>query len=129
MSINELSNKVIGAAIEVHKALGPGLLESAYEECLCHELTLRGVSFQRQKPLPVSYKGKHLDCGYRLDIVVEDAIILELKSCEGIEPIHKAQLMTYLRLSGMKLGLLLNFNTAVMKDEIVRMVNQLDEHS
>lgn len=127
MDINELSSKIIGAAIEVHKALGPGLLESAYEECLCHELALRGVSFERQKPLPVTYKGKHLDCGYRLDIVVEGAIILELKSCESIEPIHKAQLLTYLKLSGLQLGLLLNFNTSLLRDGIVRVVNELEE--
>ena len=84
MDTNQLSNKIIGAAIEVHKTLGPGLLESAYEECLCHELDLRGISYERQKPLPVFYKGKKLDCGYRLDIVVNEAIILELKSCESI---------------------------------------------
>jgi GxxExxY protein len=127
VNINELSSKIIGAAIEVHKALGPGLLESAYEECLCHEQSLRGLSFESQKPLPILYKGKRLDCGYRLDIVVENAIILELKSCEKIEPIHKAQLLTYLKLSGLKLGLLLNFNVPVMRDGIVRIVNELKE--
>jgi GxxExxY protein len=127
VEINDLSSKIIGAAIEVHKILGPGLLESAYEECLCHELTLRRLSFQRQKPLPVSYKGKHLDCGYRLDIVVEGAIILELKSCETIEPIPKAQLLTYLKLSGLNLGLLLNFNTPLLREGIVRVVNELEE--
>ena len=127
MDINQLSSKIIGAAIEVHKHLGPGLLESAYEECLCHELGIRGIKFDRQKPLPVEYKGRKLDCGYRLDILVEDMIILELKSCEKIEPIHKAQLLTYLKLSGLKLGLLLNFNTEVMKDGIVRVVNKLQE--
>jgi len=127
MDINELSSKIIGAAIEVHKALGPGLLESAYEECLCYELGLRGVSYERQKPLAVVYKGKELDCGYRLDLVVERAVILELKSCEKVEPIHKAQLLTYLKLSGCNLGLLLNFNVSYMKDGIVRIVNELDE--
>jgi GxxExxY protein len=127
MDINELSSKIIGAAIEVHKALGPGLLESVYEECLCHELNLKGVSFERQKVLPVGYKGKQLDCGYRLDIVVEKVIIVELKSCERIEPIHKAQLLTYLRLSGLHLGLLLNFNTLMMRDGIFRVVNELKE--
>jgi GxxExxY protein len=127
MDINELSSKIIGAAIEVHKKLGPGLLESVYEECICHELSLRGISFERQKPLPVVYKGKKLDCGYRLDIVVENAIILELKSCEKTEPIHRAQLLTYLKLSGLNLGLLLNFNTPVMRDGIVRIVNELKE--
>ncbi len=127
MDLNELSKKVIGAAIEVHKTLGPGLLESAYEECLCDELTLQGLSFERQKPLPVTYKGKLLDCGYRLDIVVEKAIILELKSCEKIEPIHRAQLLTYLKLSGLRIGLLFNFNCPVMRHGIVRVVNQLPE--
>ncbi len=127
MDINELSNKIIGAAIEVHKALGPGLLESAYEECMCHELTLRSLSYERQKPLPITFKGKKLDCGYRLDIVVERTIILELKSCENIEPIHKAQLLTYLKLSGLHLGLLLNFNTPLMRDGIFRIVNELKE--
>lgn len=127
MDINKLSSKIIGAAIEVHKTLGPGLLESAYEECLCNELSLRSLSHMRQKPLPVTYKGKSLDCGYRLDIVVEKAIILELKACEKIEPIHKAQLLTYLKLSGLNLGLLLNFNVPLMRDGIVRIVNELEE--
>jgi GxxExxY protein len=127
MDINQLSSQIIGAAIEVHKTLGPGLLESAYEECLCHELHLRGVSLERQKQLSVLYKGKRLDCGYRLDIVVEKAIILELKSCEKIEPIHKAQLLTYLKLSGLTLRLILNFNVPVMKNGIVRMVNEMKE--
>ncbi|MBW1741776.1 MAG: GxxExxY protein [Deltaproteobacteria bacterium] len=127
MDINKISSKIIGAAIEVHKALGPGLLESAYEECLCHELSLRGLSFESQKPLPVNYKGKRLDCGYRLDIVVENAIILELKSCDKIEPIHNAQILTYLKLSGTSLGLLLNFNVPVMRDGIIRIVNRLEE--
>ena len=114
MDINELSSKIIGAAIEVHKALGPGLLESVYEECLCHELGLQGISFDRQRSLPVQYKGNKLDIGYRLDIVVDNRIILELKSCDKIEPIHNAQLLTYLKLSGLNLGLLLNFNVAMM---------------
>ena len=122
-----MSNKVIGAAIEVHKALGPGLFESAYEECLCHELNLRGLLFKRQKSLSVSYKGLKLNCGYRLDIVVENAIILEMKSCEKIEPIHKAQLLTYLKLTGLQLGLILNFNVAVLRDGIVRIVNEFEE--
>ena len=125
MDINELSSRIIGGAIEVHKALGPGLLESVYEECLCHELDLRDLSFERQRPLSTTYKGRILDCGYRLDLVVENAIILELKSCEKIEPIHKAQLLTYLKLSSLSLGLLLNFNVPVMRDGIVRIVNNL----
>ena len=127
MDINKLSSRIIGAAIEVHKALGPGLLESAYEECICHELSIGGLSLERQKPLAVRYKGINLDCGYRLDVVVEDAIILELKSCEKIMPIHKAQLLTYLKLSGFKLGLLLNFNVTLMREGIVRIVNELEE--
>ena len=127
MAINKLSGQIIGAAIEVHTNLGPGLLESAYEECLCHELQLRKLTYERQKPLPLCYKGINLDCGYRLDVVVESLIILELKACEQIEPIHKAQLLTYLKLSGLKLGLLLNFHVPVMKDGIVRLVNQLEE--
>jgi len=127
MDINQLSSKIIGAAIQVHKALGPGLLESAYEECICYELSYQGFSFERQKPLAINYKGIKLDCGYRLDIVVENAIILELKSCEKIEPIHKAQLLTYLKLSGLNLGLILNFNVPVMRDGIVRIVNELKE--
>ena len=124
--INKLSSIIIGSAIEVHKALGPGLLESAYEGCICHELSLVGLSLERQKPLAVRYKGTNLDCGYRLDVVVENAIILELKACEKIEPIHKAQLLTYLKLSGFKLGLLLNFNVPLMRDGIVRIVNGLE---
>jgi len=127
MSLNEITARIIGAAIEVHIALGPGLLESAYEECLSQELQLRGISFERQKPLPVKYKGARLDCGYRLDMVVEDRVILELKACDSIEEIHKAQILTYLRLSGLKLGLILNFNVPVMKEGIVRVVNKLDE--
>ncbi len=127
MDINQLSSKIIGAAIEVHKALGPGLLESAYEKCLCHELKLRGLSFDSQKPLPLLFKGEEIDCGYRLDVVVDNAIILELKSCEKIEPIHKAQLLTYLKLSGLTLGLVLNFNVPAMRDGIVRIVNNLEE--
>jgi GxxExxY protein len=127
MDINQLSSKIIGAAIEVHKALGPGLLESSYQKCLCHELRLRGIPFENEKPFPLVYKGEKLDCGYRLDIVVENAIILELKSCEKIEPIHKAQLLTYLKLSGLRLGLVLNFNVPLMRDGIVRVVNEFEE--
>ena len=118
----ELTHGIRGAATEVHKEIGPGLLESAYEECLCREFSLRGLRFQRQVPLPVTYKGVKLDCGYRLDLVVEEKVVLELKSVKELEPIHKAQLLTYLRLSGKKVGLLMNFNTPLMKDEIVRLV-------
>jgi GxxExxY protein len=120
-----LSNKIIGAAIQVHKSLGPGLLESAYEECLCSELQFQGVAHDRQVALPVVYRQTKLDCGYRLDIVVENAIILELKAVEALAPIHDAQLLTYLKLSGLKLGLLLNFNVPYMRNGIKRIVNGL----
>ena len=123
MDIDALTGKVIGAAIEVHKALGPGLLESAYEECLCRELELRGIPFERQRELPIEYKGVKLDCGYRLDVVVANDLILELKACEGLEPIHHAQLITYLKLTGIKFGLLINFNVPVLKDGIKRVAN------
>jgi len=121
--INRISYKIIGAAIEVHRGLGPGLLESAYEECLCHEIASLGLKYQRQVPLPVVYKGVELDCNYRMDIVVEDLILLELKSVQAIATVHIAQLMTYLKLSGLKLGLLINFNVDVLKDGIVRRKN------
>jgi GxxExxY protein len=127
MDINQLSSKIIGAAIEVHKALGPGLLESSYQKCLCHELRLRGISYENEKPLPLVYKGEKLDCAYQMDLVVENAIIVELKSCEKLEPIHEAQLLTYLKLSDLTLGLLLNFNVPVMRDGIKRIVNKLKE--
>ena len=122
MDLNKITEQVIGAAIEVHKSLGPGLLESAYEECLCHELTLRKMPFERQKPLPVEYKGTRLDCGYRLDLLVENAVVIEIKAIESIEPIHEAQLLTYLKLGGWKLGLLINFNVSVLKDGIRRRI-------
>lgn len=118
----ELTEKVIGAAIEVHKHLGPGLLESAYEACLCHEFQIRGLSFQRQVALPLDYKGLHVPSAFRLDLVVEDRIIVELKSQEGTLPVHESQLMTYLKLTGMRVGLLLNFNVPTMKDGITRRV-------
>ncbi|MBI2825755.1 MAG: GxxExxY protein [Planctomycetia bacterium] len=118
----KLTEAIIGAAIEVHKALGPGLLESAYEECLCHELRLRDISFQQQVPLPVLYKGVRLDCGYRLDIVAADLVVLELKCIETLLPVHEAQLITYLKLSGRPVGLLINFAVPVLKDGILRRV-------
>jgi GxxExxY protein len=117
-----LSRRVLGAAIEVHRAFGPGLLESAYEECLCHELALGGIAFQRQVELPVQYKGVLLDCGYRLDIVVEDRLIVELKAVEELMPVHHAQLLTYLKLTGKRVGLLINFNVELLKDGIIRRV-------
>jgi len=120
---NELSNQVIGAAIEVHRSLGPGLLESACENCLCRELLLRQVPFVRQMALPVEYKGITLECGYRLDLVVGEIVVVELKAMERIEPIHEVQLLTYLRLSGSWLGLLINFNALQLKDGIRRVVN------
>ena len=123
MDINELTGKIIGAAIEVHKSLGPGLLESAYEECLCYELDTRKISYERQKSLPVVYKGVRLDCGYRLDIVVANKVIIEIKACDSLQPIHEAQLLTYLRLAGIKVGLLMNFNVPVLKEGIRRMAN------
>ena len=117
-----LTDKIIGLAIEVHRQLGPGLLESAYEECLCFELNAARISFRRQLPLAVVYKGVRLDCGYRLDIVVEDRIIIELKTVERLMPIHEAQMLTYLRLSGVRVGLLMNFNTPVLKDGLRRIL-------
>lgn len=117
-----MTGQVIGFAIEVHRVLGPGLLESAYEECLCHELSHNDVVFRRQVPLPVRYKDVNLDCGYRMDIVVAEKLIVELKTVERILPVHEAQLMTYLKLSGLRRGLLLNFNSAVLKDGIRRIV-------
>ena len=115
-----LTEKIIGFAIEVHRQLGPGLLESAYEECLSYELTQSGL--RRQVPLPVVYKAVRLDCGYRLDLVIEEQIILELKTVERLMPIHEAQLLTYLKLSGLHIGLLLNFNSALSKDGMRRIV-------
>lgn len=121
MYLEDGTNHIIAAAIEVHRVLGPGLLESAYEECLCHEFELREINYERQKLLPVQYKGKTLDCGYRLDILVQGMIILELKCVEKLLPIHEAQLLTYLRLSGSKTGLLINFTTPLLKDGIKRL--------
>ncbi len=117
-----LTNRIIGLAIGVHRELGPGLLESAYEECLCCELQQNGIAFARQVPLPIVYKGIRLDCGYRLDVVVRNEVILEIKSVDQLLPIHDAQLLTYLRLSGSKVGLLMNFNTVILKDGIRRLV-------
>jgi GxxExxY protein len=120
---NEISGKIIGAAIEVHKHLGPGLLESAYEECLCRELDLRGIDFKRQVPLSLSYKGLKLDCGYRLDLLVEEKVIVELKTVEAIAPIHEAQILTYLKLRDIRLGLIINFNVPLLVEGIRRLVN------
>jgi GxxExxY protein len=116
-----LTGAIIGAAIEVHEFLGPGLLESVYEECLTHELKLRRLKIERQKPLPVMYKGEVLDCGYRLDLVVEERVIVEIKSVNDLIPIHEAQLLSYLKLSGIETGLLLNFNVEKLRRGIRRM--------
>jgi GxxExxY protein len=129
MELNQLTERVIGACIEIHRALGPGLLESAYEECLCHELKLAGIEFERQQPLPVAYKGVKLDCGYRLDLVVEGKLIVELKTVQELLPIHEAQLLTYLKVSGLTLGLLINFNVPVLRRGIKRIVNNFRETS
>jgi GxxExxY protein len=118
-----LTRHIISAAIEVHRHLGPGLLESTYEACLCREFRDRGIAHRRQVPLPVCYKGLVLDCGYRLDLVVENAVVVELKVVSELQKIHEAQLLTYLRMTGMKLGLLLNFNVLLMKHGIKRMAN------
>jgi GxxExxY protein len=116
MEFSELSNRVIGCAIEVHRVLGPGLLESTYEQCLAHELELSGIQFFLQHPLPVDYKGLRLDCGYRVDVLVENEIILELKSVEQLSGIHEAQLLTYLKLAGIRQGFLINFNVKRLKN-------------
>ena len=122
MTDNEITHEIIGAAIEVHKRLGPGLLESAYEECLVHELRLRNLRVDRQVGLPVVYKETKLDCGYRLDLLVEGRIVVELKSVDCFAPIHEAIILTYLRLSGHKVGLLINFNVAILKDGVRRFI-------
>lgn len=122
MEFDKLSNRVIGCAIEVHMQLGPGLLESTYEQCLAHELSLNNIDFKVQHPLPVEYKGILLDCGYRVDLLIEDKMIIELKSVERIKGIHKAQLLTYMRLAGITTGLMMNFNVTKLKNGIKRFV-------
>ena len=122
MQFDELSNRVIGCALEVHRELGPGLLESAYEHCLAHELTLKGIPFELQKTMPVEYKGVQIDCGYRVDLLVDGKIVLELKAVAAIEPIHEAQILTYLKLAKVKTGLLINFNVALLRHGIQRFV-------
>jgi GxxExxY protein len=121
--LDRVTEAIIGAAIEVHRQLGPGLMESAYEECLCYELGSSGIGFERQVQLPILYKGIKLDCGYKMDLLVEDAVVVELKTVERLLPVHSAQLLTYLKLSGKRVGLLLNFNEAVLKKGIKRLVN------
>jgi GxxExxY protein len=122
MEFDELSNRVIGCAIEVHRHLGPGLLESAYEQCLAHELSCNEIAFQLQLALPVQYKEVRLDCGYRIDILIENRLIVELKSVAEIKGIHEAQLLTYMKLAGVKIGLLMNFNVTKLRDGIKRFV-------
>lgn len=123
MEVNQISGAVVDASMKVHTALGPGLLESAYAKCLIHELRKRGLRVDVQVPVPVSYDGEMLDTGYRADLVVEDAVLVELKSIETILPVHKAQLLSYLRLSHKRIGLLINFNVAHLRDGITRIIN------
>lgn len=118
----DLTDKIIGIGIDIHRTLGPGLLESAYEECLCHDLEEAGLAFRRQVPLPVVYKGVRLECGYRLDILVEETIVLELKTVERLQPVHDAQLLTYLKLGKFPLGLIFNFNAPTLKEGLRRLV-------
>lgn len=125
MNENELSSIIIGCAIKVHSALGPGLLESAYEECLFYELKKEGLEVEKQKEMPLIYKEVKLDIGYRLDLLVNNKVILELKACEDLNEIHLAQILTYLKLSGCKLGLLINFNVPLLKQGIKRVANKL----
>ncbi len=123
MVFSELSRRVIGCAIEVHRVLGPGLLELTYERCLLHELKLAGIGFGNQHPLPVKYKGEVLDCGYRLDFLVENQLVVELKSAERITGVHEAQLLTYLKLGGFRQGLLINFNVRRLRDGLKSYIN------
>jgi len=125
--LNQIADSIIGAAIEVHSASGPGLLESAYEACLVFELAERGLKVEQQKPLPVIYRQVKLDCVYRLDMLVENMVIIEVKVVDHLAPIHKAQLLSYLRLSGCKVGLLINFNVKVLRDGVVRVVNNFPD--
>jgi GxxExxY protein len=130
MRVNDLTRAIIGAAIEVHRVLGPGLLESAYEECLCHELALRGIRFKRQYPVPLEYKSLKLDKCYQLDLLVENFCVVEIKSVDAIHPIHEAQTLTYMRLGDWKIGLIFNFNVEALKDGgIRRLANNLDENA
>ena len=118
--INKVTEGIIGAAIEVHRALGPGLLESVYSECLCSELSARGLSYERARPLEVEYKGRRVDCGYLLDLVVDGAVVVQVKAVEALTPVHEAELLTYLRLGGWQVGLLINFNVKLLKQGIRR---------
>ncbi len=122
MEINKITQKIIGCAIEVHRNLGPGLLESAYEECLAFELSKEGLNFRRQQPIPVVYKDIKLDYGYRIDILVEDSVVLELKVVDEFDPVHEAQMLTYMKFSNKRFGLLINFNVTVLKNGIRRVI-------
>jgi len=124
--INKTTERIIQSAIAVHKALGPGLLESAYEACLVHELIVNGLAVERQKGLPVRYRGVDIDCGYRIDLLVEQRVVVELKAVERLDPIHSAQLLSYLKLSGHQVGLLINFNVTLLTSGVRRLVNQLE---
>jgi len=123
MTENEISNKVIGAAIEVHRALGAGLLESAYKECLCYKLTKDGLFVEKEKPMPLIFEEVKLDCGYRIDLLVEKKLVIELKSVEALNDVHLAQTLTYMKLGNFKLGLLINFNVVTLKNGIKRVIN------
>jgi GxxExxY protein len=122
MQFEKITNDIIGSAIEVHKYLGPGLLESAYEECLAYELQLKGYNIERQKPVPIIYKEVKLDYGYRIDILVDDQVIIELKSIEAFSPVHEAQILTYMKFANKEIGLLINFNVTLLKNGIKRYV-------
>ena len=126
-TLNQITNRIISASIDVHRVLGPGLLESAYEACLAYELAERGLKVELQKPLPIIYKEVKLDGGYRLDLVVQQAVVVEIKAVDRLNPIHEAQLLSYLRLSGYKVGLLINFNVTVLKNGLRRMVNEFPD--
>lgn len=121
--LEDLTEKIIGAAIEVHRILGPGLLESAYQECLARELTLREIPFAKEKILPVTYKGVQVDCGYRMDFLIDSQVVIELKAVEVVHPIHKAQLINYLKLTGCKVGLIINFNVEQLTKGVIRLAN------
>ena len=129
MTLNELTHAIIGAAIKVHKGLGPGLLESAYEACLAYELEKLGLRVERQKPVPLIYESVHLDCGFRADLLVEGLVIVEVKAREALHPIDEAQLLSHLRLLDLRVGLLINFHVLVLKDGIKRMVNNYQGNS
>lgn len=123
--INSITSSIIGAAVNVHRELGPGLLESTYEACLVHELAQEGIEVERQKALPVVYRGVRLDCGYRIDLLVQGQVVVEVKAVDRLKPIHRAQVLSYLKLSGCKVGLLINFNVKMLKDGVCRLVNEL----